>query len=720
MIFVDYPGHLIAIGMALICITGLWLAFKGPCLKRLGLKRWVLCLLPLAAMLILHAIFFNPSSVQMSEQSRPCTVQVYFDTSRSMSVEDAGSQSRLDYAVSLFQTTFLKDDSAGPRYQVFGFDQQCYAADSIDTLSANGEQSNLNDLWRRVYAQSEQEERAAGSPVTGVIIFTDGQADDQNLASYMAIDNDEFPVVLIPVGASKQQPDVQVHSLKTPAKAAVNAMYPGQVTVETRQLRKQPIQVDILQNDHVIASHSFTPKIANETNVLDFEVGTSSTGLDKIEVIAKMPGQELNVDNNRQIRMVNVVSNDKRRVLLYSQVAGFDLGKIRQALKRDEKIDLDFRLDAIKDPAVLQNNPNLNQQVKLPTEAEKLNDFDVLILGPMDYNALTDSEVQNLYSFVSTRGGAIIFLSGKEEYALSNIQDSDICSLLPVRFESNLMGADYTANPTLVSLTPEGKAMELFATIQTSTSDWSLITGYHNVSKKPAASTLFSFNQDPFVCVQRVGRGYVSFLNSFTLFQLYQSDREGGALQELMSSLISYVSRISAEESRIDLSANINRYSEKMVFEACVRDGHYKPVDGATVLLDVNGRISRMAPASDGRYTVTREDLKPGAIYAVVKAELGGNFLGEKKMILDLPQKHDEMSRTEANVTFLSKMADHTGAMCLNPYQVNEDTKGLFKAQHTLQQKAQPMPVWHNWLVILVLCGILTANWFIRRAMGLV
>ena len=557
-----------------------------------------------------------------------------------MSIEDMSHKSRLEYATNFFKEKFIYSDGEGPLYQIFGFDQRYYAADSLDSLVSKGEQSNLNTVWKHIFGQSAQTEKKLNrASVTGAIIFTDGQVDNQNLGYYMAIQNEKFPVLLIPVGLELKQPDLLVHSLDVPVRTAVNTTYTAGVVIEAKQLKNQSIQVDLLQNNHVISSRTFTPKGTQETKTLDFEVSTSSTGLDKIEVLAKTTIDELNTDNNSQIKMVNVVSSDQRRVLLF-QVAAFDIGKIRQALKRDEKIELDFRLDAVINPAIIKKDPNLNDQVKLPIEVNKLNDFDVLILGAMDFNALTESQIQSLYSFVVNRGGEYSFWLAEDEYSLSKIRHPKLCSLLPVTFSNQPENMHYAIEAIPVELTPEGMATGLFSESNIGTESWFLTVGYTNIEKKPAASTLFAFNQEPFVGIQRVGRGYVSFLNSFTLFQLYQADQEGGALQELLSGLISYVSQIRAEESRIDLGVNINSDQNKVIFEAYIRDSQYEPVNGATVLLDVNGQMTRMAPSSKGRYTATLENLNTRSVFAVAKAELGGNFLGKKTVILDLPQKH--------------------------------------------------------------------------------
>ncbi len=253
-----------------------------------------------------------------------------------------------------------------------------------------------------------------------------------------------------------------------------------------------------------------------------------------------------------------------------------------------------------------------------------------------------------------------------------------------------------------------------------SSAEWALAPGYLNVQKKPAASTFMSADRVPFLCTHRVGRGRVSFLNSFMLYRLYRSDLDGGPLQELLSGLIAHDSRIGTDESRIDLVANVDTEQQRVVFEACVRDSRYQAVGGATVLLDVNGQSFKMSPASPGRYTVTVDNLSSRSVYAVAKAELGGNYLGRKTMILDLPKKQDEMSRTEVNKQFLNSLADRSHVKVLEPDQMNSDIHKMFKATETLQANAVPVSIWHNWPLVLLLCGLLTLNWFVRRSSGLV
>lgn len=723
MILKDYPGHVIAGISILICLTAILWAFRAQNLKRFKWMRWALAALTLLPMLVLLWILWNPSKFQMTEQTRPCTVQVFFDTSQSMSIQDCYNKTRLDYAVDLFNKKLAVNATGSPLFQIFGFDKICYPADSVDVLAATGSQSDLHRPWERICAQSIQsKEQSTASSVSGAVIFTDGQANIQNLSVYTTLQNEEFPVLIVPVGSTVQQPDIIVTELKTPLQTAVETSYTASTSIAAKQLKHEPIIVEILQNDHVIVSKTLIPDTSDYQETIDFDLSAPSTGLDKIEVVARTDTfNELNTDNNRKIGLVKTIADQQRRVLFYSQVATFDIGKIRQALLKDEKVRLDFRLDAIINPAIIKDNPNLAKNVEFPTEAEQLNEYDVLILGPMNFNALSDTVIDNLYQFVTQRGGMLVFLPGKQQYTLPEIRSEKIRSMLPVTFSDQAEHIEQPAFWFPVLTTDEGKATALISSLDSVSKNRMLIPAYSDIAKKPAASTLLESNEQPFLCIQRFGRGYISFLNSSTLFELYQSDPDSCYLQELLSRLIAYTSRISSEESRIDLSATVNKRQNNIVFESYVRNLNYKPVSGANVILDVEGKLIKMLPsASEGRYTATLENLTAQSVLATAKAEYGGEFLGQKTMILDLPHQQDEMSQTNANKQFLSDLANYTNAVLLEPYKIDEKTISTFKAAQTLALKSQSQPIWHQWPWVLLLCGLLTLNWFIRRSMGIV
>ena len=81
---------------------------------------------------------------------------------------------------------------------------------------------------------------------------------------------------------------------------------------------------------------------------VEFIVAADSLGSHGLLARARALKNEVNQANNIRGAIVEVVETEKLRVLFYTQAANFNVGKLRQVLARDHRIQLDFGLDAIK------------------------------------------------------------------------------------------------------------------------------------------------------------------------------------------------------------------------------------------------------------------------------------------------------------------------------------------------------------------------------------
>ncbi len=149
-------------------------------------------------------------------------------------------------------------------------------------------------------------------------------------------------------------------------------------TVTVRDLPDVPVTVELLKDDYVIESREIPVGAfaqtgrqegpSDKSTTLEFAVGADSLGSHAYTVRATTLEQETNQANNVRSTMIEVVEETRLRVLFYSQVANFNVGKVRQALTRDSKIQLDLSLDIIRNSALAENASNMCGYVKLPGE----------------------------------------------------------------------------------------------------------------------------------------------------------------------------------------------------------------------------------------------------------------------------------------------------------------------------------------------------------------
>ncbi|UCF14463.1 MAG: hypothetical protein JSW59_13700, partial [Phycisphaerales bacterium] len=230
MIFVDYPGHFVAGLLVAVLFALTFLAFRMGEMQNAKLRRYrlPLILLQYGSILILLLILWNPSRAKVvSKTLSNNSVLAIFDTSESMSVVEDGQLTRLDKALNVFKEEFQSFDDDGAGYRMFGFDSQSYHSGSRDFLRRWGTQTDLHSVFATLGRYDLTEEPLGASDtqspnnrapqptttkdkVIGAIIFTDGQANDKNIATYLPLANEDFQTVVVGVGSKDKPADIAV------------------------------------------------------------------------------------------------------------------------------------------------------------------------------------------------------------------------------------------------------------------------------------------------------------------------------------------------------------------------------------------------------------------------------------------------------------------------------------------------------------------------------
>jgi len=731
MIFVDYPGHIIA-GMLLIVFAVLmFFAFRCGEFRKATRQsyRWPLIVLQYIAIVILLLILWNPSKSKESEELSRNSVLVFFDTSESMSVVE-GRVNRLDRALNIFQKKFRPLDVDSPTYKIFGIVRKTYHRGSSYFLRRWGSETDMHSLLSVLGKYDLSDKPVKESKVIGAVIFTDGQADDKNIHTYLPLNNKDFQIALIGIGSRDRHIDIAIKSINAPSRIAIDTACTIQVIVSARNFQNQPVTIELLKDDYVVDSkqipaESFTrnrrrsDSLAKDVTT-EFTIGAERIGSYSFSARAKALEHETNLANNVRSTMVDVVEETRLKVLLYSQIANFDIGKLRQVLARDEKIDLDLGLDVIRTPILAKNVAEAYGYVGLPDNRQGFNRYDIIILGPCELDALTDAQVAGLYSFVVDRGGGLILLPGKAEFGPAGWTNRKVKSLIPAIFDAG-NPTIWPSSPGQIELTLEAVDGKVLDRGSLQDIDGPACPYYRIVSPKPASTTLAKIKETPIISVHRVGRGRVCLLNISRLFSLYREDLQGGWLYKMMAGLTAHMGRVTSREAAIELFAErAAGQTNKIKFEAYVCDNSFVPVAGANVLLNIRDEVLRMSQVDRGYYVAEVEDMQDQAIVATAQAEVNGVFLGEKTIAVNLPPVKTEMTDVELDEKFLREFVGKLDGRYFYADDVGDDIAKMFEAQTLVGSSRRMTSIWPGWPLLVVLCMILSASWLLRRAIGLV
>ena len=723
MIFANYPGHLAAIAVLIITAGLLLFAFGSGELKKEKFKllRVLLLGLKFIAIVILILILWNPSRSEIVETFSKNNVLVLFDTSQSMSVVENSRRTRLDTSLKIFNEKLSSSDKERPEFKILGFDNNVYHSGSTQLLRRWGNHTNIRNIFT-TFDRYDNARDNVSARTKGAVIFTDGQADDQRVATYQPLMRNDFPIIIIGVGSRKKEADVEIKTIKAPLIALIDSVYEVEVVAAVDNLTEDSVTIELLKDDLVIDSAIIPAEVFIKQNdvTVKFNVSADELGSRNISARVKAIENESNQANNIQSTFVDVVDNDKLKVLFYAQAAEFNVGKIRQALSLDPRIDLDFCLDAIRYAGQASQVIKQLDYTQFPKTREDFNKYDIIILENFCIDALDSSQIDALYNFVVQRGGGLIVLPGRYDYSLAGWKNPKAKMLLPVIFDANETRL-WPPERQQIDLTTEGSFKIELAPVEIPEYGFTVSPFYSIEKVKPASSVLASSGDKPLIILHRVGRGKVCLLNISGLFSWYREDKKGGWLYSLMSELTSYLAQTRGSSSGVELFAERkNTEDNKLRFTAYVRDNSFSPVEQANVLLTFNEQVYAMEPSGSGYYVTEIDDVQTDRIVASAQAEIGGVFLGEKPIALSLPSRKTEMSDTKFNEQFLEALAKQLNAEYVYADDVDSDIINKFDAQTQAGHTRQITSIWPSWMLWGLLCLILGLEWFIRRAKGLV
>ncbi|MHC4702210.1 MAG: hypothetical protein ACYTFQ_16715 [Planctomycetota bacterium] len=719
MTFVDYPGHLVAgallAGFAMVVLLAFRLGeMRSPKLRR---YRLPLILLHYASILIVLLILWNPSRAKVSQTQSKSFVLAIFDTSESMSVVEDGESTRLDKALGVFEEKFRPPDDSGTAYRIFGFDEHCYHSGSSDSLRLWGSRTDMHGVFAAMNRYDTEEEPVADSNVTGAVIFTDGRADNRNVNAYLSLGNKDFHTVFVGVGSRDAQTDIAVTLFSAPARVPVETAFNMDVTVAARNLPDRLVTVELLRDGRPVDSRQVpADRFAGEDVNVEFTVGADRLGSYAFSARVVALDDEVNRANNVRSTVIEVVEETRLKVLFYSQVANFNVGKVRQALAGDDRIDLDLSMDVIKKAALAEKASKMPGHVKLPNNRRGFREYDIIVLGPCDLQALTKVQIDSLYSFVVERGGGLMLLPGNTDLGPAVWTDRKARALVPVVFDPD-EPTIWPANQGRIELTLEGIDSRLLDPNALNDYDEPALPYYRITGSKPAATTLLEIEDTPVVSIHRVGRGRVCLLNAAKLYRWYREDLRGGLLGKVIAGLTARMGKITSRQAGIELFAERDTgQMGKVKFEAYVCDDSFEPVGGANVLLALADEVVSMNDTGRGYYAAEIENLRDQAVVATAQAEADGVFLGEKTIAVNLPPVRTEMTDIDLDEEFLRALAKKINGNYLH----DESIVKMFETRAGTVGSRQMTSIWPNWLLLAILCALLSANWFARRSIGLV
>ena len=700
--------------------------------------RVVLAGIRLAILAIILICLFRPLLVVRAASPQQNFLAVLLDDSRSMQIADVGGQPRGTYVKQEFGANdrgLLKALSDRFTVRTFRFSSTATRTTQESDLTFNGSQSRLGG------ALSEVRQELAGLPVAGLVMVTDG-ADTADAAlgeALLALKAETLPVFTIGVGNESLSKDIQVGRVATPRTALKGTTLMVDVVLSQSGFDGQKVTLDVEDEGTLVSTQQVSLPDAGAPASIPVRFTVNEAGPRVLRFrVSPQPG-ELVTENNAREALIDV-RDRKEKILYFEGEPRFEYKFIRRAIPDGDNLIISSLIRTADNKYFRQGVDGPDELVAgFPKTREELFSYRALIIGSLEAAALTGDQLRMISEFVDRRGGGLLMLGGPRSFAEGGYAGTAVADVLPVVLDRTNVQAKGTVSRVNVKPTRAGAATavtQVGATEAASAEKWNslpVVTTVNRVTAvKPGATVLLTGADEtraerPMLVYQRYGRGKTfAFLPQDSwMWQMHSSIAVDDLTHEnFWRQLLRWL--VDGVPDQVEPSFTNERVEpgEAAQLTAAVVDPSFVELNDAAVMVTVTGPDGSVVdvPMSwdgehPGEYSAAIPTKAPGWYEARLDATRAGKPLGSAVTHFRAAPGDAEYFDATMHAATLRRIAEETGGRF---YEANyteslpDDLRYTGRGVTTVEEH----DLWHMPIVLMLLVGLLCAEWGYRRAVG--
>jgi hypothetical protein len=621
-------------------------------------------------------------------------------------------------------------------------------AEVFATGGANQNATRLGDAIRRVLTDHR------GQPPAAIILLTDGVTTAGVPLTEAATDARRSGVPLFSVGFGNDQGprDIEIVDVLVDDAVFVGDLVSLQLRIHAQGLAGQQTKVKVRREtasaadapavDAAIQEQTIALPPSGEVVSIQFLDRPEAVGEVTYTAEAGIRDDEVNIENNRQVRKVDV-RDDKIRVLLASGYPNYEFRFLKSLLERDASIDLNtFLQDA--DPDFAEQDKTALRS--FPISREDILSYDVLVIGDLDPRLLPQTVWPAIRAMIVEQGGGAAFLAGPRSLPWRYAEIAEVRGLLPTETAAleaasvltgeNTLG-EFPIQPTSVGL--QSPSLQLGDTSAETESIWQQLAPQYWIAKcgplKPAAQVLATarLHRDdgpvgeslPAICFQYVGAGRVLF-HAIDSTWLWRRGVGDAYFSRYWVQAIRYLARGKLTAGRgVSLTTDRReyRYGDAVQIRARFSDPKLAPVgDFAVVSLESFGQPRRQLSlqrnrAAAGVFDGSLNDLPRGGYQALLTEPSTPENPPEARFTIVSPP--GEMARLEMDRDALVAAAETTHGKLYTFADADQLLADLPPGQPVPIANLPPVEIWNRWWLLSLFLLCLVGEWVLRKRQGM-
>ncbi len=606
-----------------------------------------------------------------------------------------------------------------------------------------GDVTNLATGVKAGAGEQEKEQRGA------VVVFSDGQHNDGDSPVEMAkmLGARGMPIFTVGIGSQTRPRDLAVVKTEGPDAVFYQDRVRGQVTLKDDMPAGMPFKVAIQDGDkmlweqQVISDGTQLRKVPFDFAVKELVeaklaagkgsgVQVSGVPLDLKVSVSQIEGDREPSNNFGSLRVRAVTQ--KRKILIIDGRPRWESRYLRNLFDRDEQWDVTSVIAGAK-----VGEPGFARGTKpdeFPTDPATLAGFDLIILGETPRTLWKGEELQWISDFVNKRGGALILVDGArgrfKEYA-----DSPLAPLFPVEWKAPAVREGITK----ISLTGRSANLAPFALAADRAQNaevWSKLLPPHwisGASALPGAERLLDAEVGGHAVAAVVYRPFGAGKVLYHAFdESWRWRYEIGDLHHVRywNQIANWIAELpfAVRDKFISLDAGALTYrpGESADIRVRLRDGEGKPVSNASVdavLYRDGQKVAGIRLSADdnagGLFHGKTAALEPGNYeIGIESAAIPQNELKARTTFKVEPRETGELTLLNLNEDLLRQMSAASGGQYLR----EENAGKLIDLLAPLSQGKvieSETPLWQSYAWFLPIVALLTAEWIVRKRVGL-
>ena len=700
--------------------------------------RVALAAIRLAILATILVCLFRPLLVVRAASPQQNFLGVLLDDSRSMQIADVDGQPRANYVKAEFgANTRGALQALSNRFTVrtFRFSNAATRTTQESDLTFSGSQSRLG------VALSSVRQELAGLPVAGLVMVTDG-ADTADAAlgeALLSLKAESLPVFTVGVGQETLSKDIQVGRVATPKTALKGTTLMVDVVLSQSGFDGQKVTLDVEDEGTLVSTQEIAlPDAGTPASIpVRFTVNEAGPRVLRFRV-SPQPG-ELVTENNAREALIDV-RDRKEKILYFEGEPRFEYKFIRRAIPEGDNVIVTSLIRTADNKYLRQGVDGPDELVAgFPKTREELFSYRALIIGSLEAAALTGDQLRMIAEFVDRRGGGLLMLGGPRSFAEGGYVGTAVADVLPVVLDRGNVQPKGTVSRMNARPTRAGLATavtQLAATEAASTEKWNslpVITMVNRVTAvKPGATVLLtgideSRAERPLLVFQRYGRGksFAFLPQDSWLWQMHHTMAVDDLTHEnFWRQLLRWLVDGVPDQVEPSFASERVEPGEAAHLIANVVDPSFVELNDASVMVTVTGPGGTIVdvPMSwdgehPGEYSAAIPTKAPGWYEARLEATRGGKSVGSAVTHFRVAPGDAEYFDATMHAGTLRRIAEETGGRFYeadNTATLADDLRYTGRGVTTVEEH----DLWHMPIVLMLLVGLLCAEWGYRRAVG--